>query len=165
MKPVVAQGQPELESSEGSRKLNRFFEEGKPLDGIVGESAGVFSGVRKGALRCGCVPVEQATASGWLIEPFVRIKGERVGALQSSKRIGNRQGCERTISAVNMQPKSEFPAYVRDCAERIDAPSRGGSRACNDGNWQLAILQVQSDLPPKVLRSHAERFVHWNQSN
>jgi hypothetical protein len=106
----------------------------------------------EGKRRGGRIPVEEATTYCGLIEPFVRIKREGVCAFKSGKRIRNSERGERAICPVNMQPKSELAAKVRNPNSSYAGlvAKRMHNRRTNTADWLMSALCPTKSLCEKI---------------
>jgi len=73
------------------------------------------------------ITIKQATAVDGLVEPLVRIEGNRVGQVQSFELLRSRQRRQDAEGAVDMEPKTFGLRDFRDLTQWIDGA--GGHRA------------------------------------
>src|SRR5579872_1822726 len=142
VQPVITQREPESEGAKGPRQFDRFFEDGESFDGVLRRRSRVFAGMREGAAGCRWIAVEQASAAGGLIQPFVRVKRQRVGAVDSAKCLGHGKSGQRPVSAVDVEPEAMLPANIGNNSDGIDAPRSRGTGTGDNGDRLLASLLV-----------------------
>jgi hypothetical protein len=103
-------------------------------------------------------PHDRATAADGHGQPFVRVEGDRVGALQAGVPAGQaRVECpEAAVGAVHVQPQALVPAEVGEVAERIDGTGLHAPRVGRDQERPMPGPAVGRDRRPQAGQVDAE---------
>src|SRR5215472_11036685 len=160
---MIAQGEPHLKRTESSRQFDRFFEVGVAFDGIFIEWANIIAAVgkcRSGSLR---ITMQQASTVEGLVEPFVRIEGERVCSGKSPKFSWYCNCGQRTIRAVYVKPRSVLGRDLRNLSQWVECACVHGPRRRNYCQGRNAKLLVSSHTFFKSFRNHSEALIHSNE--
>ena len=159
----VANGEPEREGSEGTGKLDGFFEESKALDGVGGERAGVVAGMGEGTARISRIAVEETAAASGLVEPLVGIEGDGIGEADSFEGFGDGKRSECAVSSVDVQPEIVLTTDFGDVANGIDAAGGGGTGAGDDGDGFEIGVEVALNSFAQIVGAHAEGVVDGDE--
>lgn len=160
---MILQGHPELQGTKPAGKLDRFIEKGEGFDRIVIEHTDIVGLLGEGPARRIPVPVEQASAIGGLIEPFMSVDRYRVGERQPLECLGFRESRQAPIGAVDVQPKAFFIRDGGNLLDRIDRPANDGSRRGNDRDRPSARCSVASYGATQGVRPQAKHFVRFDR--
>ena len=110
----VANGEPEREGSEGTGKLDGFFEESKALDGVGGERAGVVAGMGEGTAR---ISTGRSTGAGACIAQSAPVSASPVAKRQSSAATAKRSATTGPVmrKCVSWAEASPANSVVKPC--------------------------------------------------
>jgi hypothetical protein len=106
------------------------------------------------------IAIEQAAAVERLVEPLVGIDRDRVRPVEAAKRLGNGQGGERAVGAVDVEPNAVLLRDRRTKASSgsmlpvLTVPRRG-----DHGERPLPRGDVVTDRSIEGLGHHPERRI------
>jgi hypothetical protein len=104
---------------------------------------------------------EQRPELDGLVEPLVRVEGDRVGELQTLERpaASFAETGERAVGTVDVEPEVVVAADLRQVAERVDGACRRRAGVRDDQQWQPPGGLVGADSAEERLRAHPGAFV------
>src|SRR6516164_7031799 len=106
LQSVIAQRKPELQCTKAARELDALFEEGEILHRVIEIRLGIVARMRERPLRIRHITIQQASAINGLVKPLMGIEGDGVGSAEADELAGFGDGCQRSIGAINVEPRT-----------------------------------------------------------